>query len=245
MNDHRRIEQEKEVQNMRNRLPSSRMTLDSLIIVLVFGSLWGFLEATLGGSLNLIHLPQKGAIMAGIGMSVMAAFVATSRKPGWVIGVGFVAASFKALDALILHVPLSAPMVMNPALAIVIEVLAFGVAASFLFRVVQNRNSALIACGVTTGFLSIALYALTASLLGLGKWPAMDMLQKLTTIGYTGAISVAIGTLLLLGGYSLGAWSRQALLQMKAVKPKLFYSSVTTATSLCWGLAAVAFIGGL
>ncbi len=230
---------------MRNRLPISRTTLNSLMMVLVFGSLWGLLEATLGGFLHLIHLPQKGAIMAGIGMAVMAAFVATSRKPAWVIGVGVVAASFKALDGIILHVPLSAPMVMNPALAIVMESLVFGVAASFLFRVLQNRTSALIACGATTGFLSIALYALTASLVGLGKWPTMGVLEKLSSIGYTGAISAAIGILLLLGGYSLGAWSRQGFLQLKAVKPKLFYSGAAAATSLCWGLAAVAFIEGL
>ncbi len=155
---------------MRNRWCISRTTLDLLIMVLLFGSLWGLLEATLGGFFHLIHLPQKGAIMAGIGMSVMAAFVATSSKPRWAIGLGVVAASFKALDGLILHVPLYAPMVMNPALAIVMEALVFGVAASFFLRVLPNRTSALLACGVTTGFLSIALYALTASLLGLGKW---------------------------------------------------------------------------
>jgi hypothetical protein len=183
--------------------------------------------------------------MAGVGMSVMAAFVATSRKPVWVVGIGLVAAAFKALDGLILGVPLYAPMVVNPALAIVTESLVFGVAASFFLRVWQKRTSALVACGVTTGFLSIAVYALTASLLGLGKWPTMDMMQRLSTIGATGAISAAIGVLLLLGGYVLAAWSRQGFWQLKVQKPKLFYASTIAATALCWIIAAGTFAQGL
>ncbi len=230
---------------MWNRLPTSRTTLDLLILVLLFGSLWGLVEATLGGYLHLIHLPQKGALMAGIGMSVMAAFVATSRKPGWVVGLGLVAASFKALDGLILNVPLYAPMVMNPALAIAMEALVFGVAASFFLRVWQKRTLALLACSVTTGFLSIALYGLTASLLGMGKWPTLDLLQKLTTISSPGAISAAIGVLPLLGGYALAAWSRQGFWELKTQRPKLFYSGTVAVTALCWILAAVTFIQGL
>ncbi len=230
---------------MWNRLSTSRTKLDLLILVLLFGSLWGLAEATLGGYLHLIHLPQKGAIMAGLGMAIMAAFIATSRKPGWVVALGVVAASFKALDGLIFHVPLSSPMVMNPALAIVTEALVFGVAASFFLRVWQKRTLSLVACGVTTGFLSIALYALTASLLGLGKWPTLDIMQKLSIIGSTGAISAAIGVLLLLGGYALAAWSRQGFWQMKTQRPKLFYSSTVAVTALCWILAAVTFMQGL
>ncbi len=239
------MKQEKEVQNMRSRLGISRTTLNLVILVLLFGSLWGLLEATLGGFLHLIHFPQKGAIMAGIGMSVMAAFIATAPKPRWVIGLGLVAASFKVLAGLIAHVPLYAPMVVNPALAILIEALVFGVVASFFLRVLPKRTPALIACGAVTGFLSIALYVTIASLLGLGQWPAMDTFQKLTIVGYTGAISAAICALLLLGGYALGGWSRQSFLRLKTVKSSLFYSGAAAATFLCWGLAAIVFIRGL
>ena len=46
--------------------------LTRLIVgVAVFGSIWGLLEATLGGFLHLIIFPNKGAIMAGIGMAII------------------------------------------------------------------------------------------------------------------------------------------------------------------------------
>lgn len=43
---------------------SKQQGLVHLVIgILVFGSIWGFLEATLGGFLHMIIFPNKGAIM--------------------------------------------------------------------------------------------------------------------------------------------------------------------------------------
>jgi len=47
-----------------------------VIGILVFGSIWGFLEATLGGFLHMIIFPNKGAIMGGIGVAIMASALA-------------------------------------------------------------------------------------------------------------------------------------------------------------------------
>ena len=56
------------IENTENK----RQSLAHLIIgILVFGSIWGILEATLGGFLHLIIFPNKGAIMAGIGVAIM------------------------------------------------------------------------------------------------------------------------------------------------------------------------------
>ena len=46
-----------------------------VIGILVFGSIWGLVEATLGGALHLVHFAYKGVITGGIGMAIMAAFV--------------------------------------------------------------------------------------------------------------------------------------------------------------------------
>ncbi|GAH50010.1 unnamed protein product [marine sediment metagenome] len=47
-----------------------------IIGILVFGSIWGFFEATLGGFLHMIIFPNKGAIMGGIGVALMATALA-------------------------------------------------------------------------------------------------------------------------------------------------------------------------
>jgi hypothetical protein len=103
-----------------------------IIGILVFGSIWGLLEATLGGFLNMIVLPNKGAIMGGIGMAIMCAALAIYRKPAMLLGIGIVAASFKWLNSWLLFVPVSAIHIINPAMAIFLESLAFSLVATFL-----------------------------------------------------------------------------------------------------------------
>ncbi len=52
--------------NMKDRPTDRRSVVYIVIGILVFGSIWGFFEATLGGFLHLIIFPNKGAIMAGL-----------------------------------------------------------------------------------------------------------------------------------------------------------------------------------
>jgi len=63
------------------KVSESGSFLRVVIGILVFGSVWGLVEATLGGALHLIHFTYKGAITGGIGMSIMAAFVVMYRQP--------------------------------------------------------------------------------------------------------------------------------------------------------------------
>ncbi|MCK5124548.1 MAG: hypothetical protein KAQ82_04905, partial [Dehalococcoidia bacterium] len=70
-----------------------------VIGILVFGSVWGLVEATLGGALHLIHFTYKGAITGGIGMSIMAVFVVMYRRPKLAFCIAVIAALFKPLSA--------------------------------------------------------------------------------------------------------------------------------------------------
>ena len=112
---------------------AKRQGLVRLVIgILVFGSIWGFLEATLGGFLHMIIFPNKGAIMGGIGVSIMASALAIYRKPGMLPGIGLVSASFKLLDVWIFALSISSIHIINPAMAIIFESLAFSLVAVFL-----------------------------------------------------------------------------------------------------------------
>jgi len=51
------------------KVSESGSFLRVVIGILVFGSVWGLVEATLGGALHLIHFTYKGAITGGIGMA--------------------------------------------------------------------------------------------------------------------------------------------------------------------------------
>ncbi len=94
----------------------------------------GFLEATLGGFSHMNIFPNKGAIMSGIGVAIMASALAIYRKPSMALGIGAMAASFKLLDVLFFALPANSIHIINPAMAIIFESIAFGLVAVFVMN---------------------------------------------------------------------------------------------------------------
>ena len=221
-------------------LSKSGNTLYVLLGILVFGSVWGLVEATLGGALHLVHFAYKGAITGGVGMAIMAAFVATYRRPKLVLWLGVIAALFKPLSALIYGQPVFAPFVVNPASAIILEALGFTLVVSLVFKGFEGTVKTRIGAGVAAGYLSIILYAVAASALGLGKWASWGLAERLTSVATDGTALAIVGTVLLLLGYLVSTKFRPSFWQFVTVKPKAFYASTIAITALC-SVGAVAF----
>jgi len=218
----------------------SGATLRVFIGILVFGSVWGLVEATLGGALHLIHFPYKGAIPGAIGMLIMAAFVVTYRRPKLVFWLGVIAALFKPMSAAIYGRPIFDPLVVNPASAIILEALGFTLVVSLLFKGFESSIRTRIGAGIAAGYLSIILYAVAASALGLGKWASWGLAERLTSVLIDGTALAIVGTGLLLLGYLVSTRFRPNLWQFMTVKPKAFYASTIAITALC-SVGAVAF----
>jgi len=221
-------------------LSKSGNTLYVLLGILVFGSVWGLVEATLGGALHLVHFAYKGAITGGVGMAIMAAFVATYRRPKLVLWLGVIAALFKPLSALIYGQPVFAPFVVNPASAIILEALGFTLVVSLVFKGFEGTVKTRIGAGVAAGYLSIILYAVAASALGLGKWASWGLAERLTSVATDGTALAIVGTVLLLLGYLVSTKFRPSFWQFVTVKPRAFYASTIAITALC-SVGAVAF----
>ncbi len=221
-------------------LSESGNTLYVVLGILVFGSVWGLVEATLGGALHLVHFAYKGAITGGVGMAIMAAFVATYRRPKLVFWLGVIAALFKPLSALIYGQPVFAPFVVNPASAIILEALGFTLVVSLLFKGFEGNVKSRIGAGVAAGYLSIILYAVAASALGLGKWASWGLAERLTSVAIDGTALAVAGTGLLLLGYLASMKFRPSFWQFMTVRPKAFYASTIAITALC-SVGAVAF----
>ena len=212
--------------------------------VLVFGSIWGLIEVTLGGFLHAIHLPQKGAIMGGLAISLMALFTTVTGRPSLVPLLGFIAASFKPLDAFILGVPPWSPYITNPAAAIVLEALAFGAIVVVLKKVIDRNLLAKAGAGIMAGYLGYILYAVFASLLGRGIWPTLTFSEKLQFI-WTNATAIAIaGALALIVGYYLGRASRPRLHAFQQFHPQLFYSTSFALVIVCLTVLSIYNPGG-
>jgi hypothetical protein len=234
-----------QVFNKLKTLSESGSILRVVIGILVFGSVWGLVEATLGGSLHLIHFTYKGAITGGFGMAVMATFVVIYRRPRLVFCIGVIAALFKPLSALIYGQPIFSPFVVNPASAILLEALSFSLVVSLLFKGFESSIKARIGAGVAAGYLSILLYAILASAAGMGKWASWGLAERLSSVAVDGTALAVAGTCLLLLGYLVGTKLRPNFWQVMTVKPKTFYASTIAITAFCWIGAAVAFASGL
>jgi hypothetical protein len=216
-----------------------------IIGVLVFGSIWGLIEATLGGALHLIHFTYKGAITGGIGMSIMAAFVVMYRRPKLAFYIAVIAALFKPLSAVIYGQPIFAPFVYNPASAILLEGLAFGLVVSLLYKGFESSIKMRIGAGVAAGYLSIILYGVIASAAGMGIWASWGIAERVSSVLANGTGLAIVGTLLLLLGHLVSMRLRPKFWQFSDLRPKAFYASTIAITAFCWIGAAVAFSLGL
>lgn len=219
--------------------------LSAIVGILVFGSIWGLVEATLGGSLHLIHFAYKGAITGGIGMSIMAAFVVMYRQPKLAFCIAVIAALFKPLSAVIYGQPIFAPFVVNPASAILLEGLAFTLVVSLLFKGFESSIKTRIGAGVAAGYLSIILYGVLASAVGMGNWASWGLAERVSSVFANGTGLAIVGTCLLLLGHLVGTKLRPNFWQLMTAKPKAFYASAIAMIAFCWIVAAVAFASGL
>ena len=219
--------------------------LHVIIGILVFGSIWGLVEATLGGALHLVHFAYKGAITGGIGMSIMATFVVIYRKPKLVFFLAVIAALFKPLSAVIYGQPIFAPFVVNPASAILLEGLAFSLVVSLLYKGFESSIKTRIGVGVAAGYLSIILYGVIASAAGMGNWASWGLAERVNSVLANGTGLAIVGTLLLLVGHLVSMRLRPKFWQFSELKPRAFYASTIAITAFCWIGAAVAFASGL
>lgn len=110
----------------------------NILKIIVLGSVWGTLEATLGALLHYLNFPLKGNIMASVGFFCLYLAIAGGRGSNKIYictAVGAVAAAVKLFDLLL---PMPAIYTIRPAVAILIEALAFSAAVSFMAAV--NRD---------------------------------------------------------------------------------------------------------
>jgi hypothetical protein len=227
------------------KVSESGSILHLVIGILVLGSVWGLVEATLGGALHLIHFAYKGAITAGIGMSIMATFVVVYRRPKLVFFIAAIAAMFKPLSALIYGQPVFAPFVVNPASAILLEGLAFSLVVSLLYKGFESSIKTRIGVGVAAGYLSIALYGVIASAAGMGIWASLGVTERVTMVLTNGTGLAIVGTCLLLLGHLVSMRLRPKFWQFSDLRPKTFYASTIAITAFCWVGAVAAFALGL
>jgi hypothetical protein len=178
--------------------------------------------------------------MANIGFALMATAVAIYGRPGLPLGIGLVAASFKLLDILLLSLSPFARAVVNPAVAIVLEALAFQMAVSLLWR--PYLKSWLARSGAGLLGMYLAYFAISSVFFyGLRMGPR-DVLTPGELLGFAlrdGAVAAGLALLAVPLGQRLGQSARQAKERLLSAHPRLYYSTAMGAIVVCWLAAAL------
>jgi hypothetical protein len=215
-----------------------------LIAILLFGSVWGFLEATLGGFFNMVIFPNKGAIMSGIGVAIMGTALAIYRKPAMMPGIGMVAASFKLLNVWI-FVPISVTHIINPAMAIIFESLAFSVIAAIMMNKIAKNVAVGIGAGALAGLVTATVFAYFAVYVTHSPFFArMGVTSIGAFIANQGVVQAAFFGLFLPIGYLAGE-KLAAQTSRITMRAPVYYATSAAAICLCWGISAIAIMSGL
>ena len=102
------------------------MNVKHIATIALFGSVWGFLEATVGGLGHHLHIPFIGTFMTCIGYSILYGALRSGLRPAGLVAVALVAASFKFADSWLFGLPPTHILILNPANSIAMQGLAFG-----------------------------------------------------------------------------------------------------------------------
>lgn len=117
------------------RLSLQRFTLRELVLIGVFGALWGVVETTLGSVLHTANVPFKGVILAGVGLLLLMVGRLFVPRRGATISIGVVTAILKLFSI--------GQIVLNPMIAILMEALLAEVVLSLFGR--PSRRGFLVA----------------------------------------------------------------------------------------------------
>ena len=232
------------IEDTENRHGKRQDVVHLIIGILVFGSIWGFLEATLGGFLHMIIFPNKGAIMSSIGVAIMASALAIYGKPGLSVGIGVIAASFKLLDVIIFALPITSIHIINPAMAIIFEALAFALATAVVLRKMDENLYVGIITGIIVGIISAIAWVYFAIYVMNAPAYARVVFTAGTFITNQGVVQAVFFGAFLPLGYLAGK-KLAAKTPMPLTNRPLYYATSSAMVVFCWGASALAIIAGL
>lgn len=218
---------------------------DAAIIVVVLGSVWGFLEVVVGGAMKSASIPYKGDLLTGLGIGIMAVLLAWRRTPAALLAIALVAVAVKQLAVPILHLPLMCKA--NSCLAVGLAGGALAgtsaLAGGRLGRSLWVRT----AVGVAAGLLgSMGFYAI-----GMRLAPCNYLLSFNRAGGFAGfmlaegVIWAALGGVFFPVGYSLGLRLRNAVYGLRSRRPRVYYGIIAAILASAWIASGIAIAAGL
>lgn len=175
-----------------------------LVGILVFGSMWGLLQGTVGAAfgsfdaffksqLHVCPCPLVGSLL---GIPILAAALAIYKRPSMLAGIGLVAAPFSFIAVPIQHISAFTTAattypIINPIVSMVFTSIIFSIVAALAMKKYELTTPTLVVAGALSAFLSSVAFIYTVVALGAPILTAVK-LNALTYIATNGVIWTAI-----------------------------------------------------
>jgi hypothetical protein len=226
--------------------------------ILIFGSIWGLLQGTIGaafGSLDSffksqLHVCPCPIVGAILGIPIMTAALAIYKRPAMLVGIGIVAIPFSFLVIPIQHIPAFTTAattypIINPIIAMIFSSITFSLIATLVMRRSELTTPVLIGAGALSGFLSSIAFIYTVVALGAPILKATGIGSQFAYIATNGLIWTAISAATSPVGY-ITAPKIQLRISPLISQNRWFYRLAPVALIVvCWVVSAIFAAAGL
>lgn len=217
---------------------------DMLMLVLLFGSLWGLGEALLGNVIRSAGLPVRAAVLTGLGMGLMGAVFGVARKPALLPVTALVTAATMQLAVPVLHCSFLCKA--NSGLAVVLH--GVSLAGVMIFIGGGGRKSALV-FGIA-GFTAAVLSSVAFYHIGMKLAPCDYLLSFAGEGGLArfmikeGALWGLLSALMFPAGVAAGTRLAKAVTSWKSRRPGLVYCTSAASVVMCLALIVISVWNG-
>jgi len=219
-----------------------------LVIILLLGSLWGFLsEIILKSAVIRQGIPFKGG-MAGyitaIGIGIMGIALGNLRKPSLLMGIPLVAVLSKLLVLSIFNIPIVARV--NSSLAVLLG----GIALTVIVALTGNNLYRSILIRLASGMSAGLLAAIAFFFIGLQIMPCPYLLSFNRTGGFesfmnsNGMVWAFFSGILFYTGCWLGTRLKNASFNLIPKQSLAYYSASVFVIICCWIIIVFSIISG-
>jgi len=226
--------------------------------ILIFGSIWGLLQGTIGaafgqldsffkGQLHICPCPIVGAIL---GIPIMTAALAIYKRPAMLVGIGLAAIPFSFLVIPIQHIPaFTTPAttypIINPVIAMIFSSIIFSLTATLMMRRFEMTAPVLVGAGALSGFLSSIAFIYTVVALGAPILKATGLDGQLAYIATNGMVWTAISAATSPMGYLMAPKLQLKISPLISGNTWFYRLAPVVLIAVCWAVSAAAAAAGL
>ena len=208
--------------------------IDILLLILVFGSLWGLSEVIFSEFLKQTGIPFRTGILVGMGMGLMGMASGIIKKYFMFMGIAFVAILCKQLVVPILQVSIMCKA--NSCLAVLINGFTLTGAFFLIGRKLDKNLKFKILTGLIAGFSAAVVFYFA----GMRLAPCPNLLSYSHLSGFLsflfkkGLVWMIFSGVFFPMGYILGERLKNSLKNLRINKPAFYYAVSGTLVVCCW-----------